>query len=615
MAATFRESRAIWLLAVLGIIAALYFAKDIFIPLAVAILLTFVLAPLVRILQHRGLPRTAAAILVVIMAFAFIFSVAGLLAQQVTELAERLPQYETTITQKIHKLQETLFSGDTFQRLSRFLSRVDQEISQNPPPTAQQTSPTPVRIVEPSLRPTEVIQRIIRPLADPLTTVGLILLFVVFFLLEWETLRDRLIRLVGSHDLRHSTELINDAASRLSRYFLVQTGINVLFGVIVAVGLTLIGVPNPILWGILGMLLRFVPYLGAWIAAAFPIIVSFAVDPGWYKTLSTTALFLVTEPIIGQVIEPYLYGRSTGLTPVAVVISAAFWTWLWGPIGLLLSTPLAVCLGVLGRHFESLQFLEVMIGDEPPLTPAQTFYQRALAGRENEAIEPVEHCLKEEKDLTACFQHVVIDALILAEIDRRRDLLDAEHLERINRVIRSLLAEFADQDAAPPRSKEGADQSAQDHPVPAETEDRRVLCISGPGPFDETTSLMLAHLLGKAGIQSRLESDASVAPLNVVRLDTSGIAIVCLLYLDLGHSPAHLRYAIRRIRRRLPATPIVACLWGYEEGHAPPRSELAAAGADSCTTTIAETLQLCTSAVREEKPAAAEPKVKKIGAA
>jgi hypothetical protein len=380
-----------------------------------------------------------------------------------------------------------------------------------------------------------VIQRVIQPLLDPLTTLGLILLFVIFFLLERESLRDRVIRLVGSHDLQRTTQLIDDGARRLSRYFLAQTSINAVFGLVVGVGLTLIGIPNPILWGILAMLLRFVPYLGAWIAAAFPIAVSFAVDPGWSKTLMTAGLFVVTEPIIGQFIEPVLYGHTTGLTPVAVVVSATFWTWLWGPIGLLLSTPLAVCLGVLGRHVKSLEFLEVMIGDEPALSPAQSFYQRALSGSENEALDQLEQCLKQGQDLAECYQQIVMEALVLAEVDYHRGVLDDEHAENINNVIRSLLAEVADQFEAeqPRRSPQATSDIEEEQVTPAQPlglalGEHPVLCISGPGRFDHTIALILAQLLARAGIRVRIELDAAISPLNMARLDITGVAVVCL---------------------------------------------------------------------------------------
>jgi predicted PurR-regulated permease PerM len=615
MPATLRESRAIWLLATLGIVAALYFAKTVFVPLAVAVLLTFVLAPPFRVLRGWGLPRAIAAPIVVALAFIILLAIASILGQQLSQLAERLPQYEFTITQKIQKLRDSMLNGGTFQRMSRFLGDVKEQISgtQTDQPIASisnQPKPAPVEIVQPPPGPTEVIRRLAEPLLDPLTTFGLIVLFVLFFLLERETLRDRMIRLAGSHDLGRTTEAINDAARRLSRYFLVQTALNALFGTLVAVGLTVIGVPNPILWGILGMLLRFVPYVGAWIAAALPIAISFSVDPGWSMTLWTGALFLVIEPMIGQVLEPLVYGRSTGVTPVAVIVSATFWTWLWGPVGLLLSTPLAVCLGVLGRHIESLQFLGIMIGDEPPLTPAQSFYQRTLSGSTNEAIDEVEQCLKQGKDLIACYQDTVLEAMLLASIDRRRGVLDDENVEQINEVVRSILAEFTEYEQ--PSSAMQQPTEVSGHRQPKRTpsplascgqDGHPVLCVGGPGPFDHTAAQILAQLLENAGIRVRLESDAGISPLNVIQLTTTGVLVVCLSYLYLGHSSTHLRYSIRRLRRQMPSAMIVACLFGYDERSLP---KLEVTGANAHAMTLADVVALCSRALKSEQTAVSD---------
>ena len=433
MAVTIRDSRALWLLTVLGIVGALYFAKAVFIPLALAVLLTFVLAPPARLLRQWGLSRVPAALIVVLVAFHIDAGLVLALGQQLNQLASELPKYENTITHKIQNIRNAVANGGTLQSVSELLNHVNQEISPKEGASAshpEQRQPTPVRVVEASPPPAEVVRRYIEPLLDPVTTSGLILVLVIFFLLERETLRDRVIRLAGSHDLRRTTQLIDDGARRLSRYFLAQTLVNALFGTVVAIGLTLIGVPNPVLWGILGMLLRFVPYLGAWIAAAFPIAISFAVDPGWSMTVWTAAFLLLVELVIGQAIEPFLYGRRTGVTPVAVIVSATFWTWLWGPIGLLLSMPLTVCLGVLGRHIESLEFLEIVIGDEPPLTPAQSFYHRALSGSENEAIDQIEEALKNGQDLITCYQDVVLESLVLAEVDRHRGVLDDDHADK-----------------------------------------------------------------------------------------------------------------------------------------------------------------------------------------
>src|SRR6266568_7537607 len=313
-------TRALAVLAVLGIVAALYFAKAIFLTLALAIVLTFVLAPPVRLLRNWGVPRVAAVVLVVAFACTVFLGVGALVSQQMTQLAQQLPEYQFTIQEKIRSVRDAA-SGGTLERISTFLRNVNQEIRKNqshglqgaPAPDVAQYAPVAVEIHQPEVAPAQVIQGVLQPLVDPLTTAGLVVIFVTFFLLQRQDLRDRLIRLAGTHDLQRTTEAFNDGAHRLSRYFLAQTSLNVLFGIIVATGLTFIGVPNPVLFGILAMLLRFVPYIGAFIAATLPIALAVAVDPGWNMVLMTTALFLVVEPLIGQVIEPLVYGHSTGL--------------------------------------------------------------------------------------------------------------------------------------------------------------------------------------------------------------------------------------------------------------------------------------------------------------
>ena len=284
----------------------------------------------------------------------------------------------------------------------------------------------------------ESLQSLISPLLHPLATTGIIVIFVIFILLQREDLRNRLIRLAGSHDLQRTTAALDDAASRLSRLFLIQLLLNGSFGIIIGLGLWLIGVPSAILWGILAAVLRFVPYIGAAIAAAFPLALALAVDPTWSMLLWTLALFVVVEPIVGHVIEPMVYGHSTGLSPVAVVASATFWTALWGPIGLVLATPLTVCLVVLGRHVERLEFLDVMFGDRPALSPPEIFYQRMLAGDPTEASEKAEEFLK-ERSLSSYYDEVALKGLQLAQVDAERGTLDPERLTK----IRDAVSEFA----------------------------------------------------------------------------------------------------------------------------------------------------------------------------
>jgi predicted PurR-regulated permease PerM len=625
-------TRAVTFIAVLGIIAALYVAKAIFIPLALAILLTFLLAPAVRLLRGWEVPRPVAVVVVVVIAFSIILGIGGLFGQQVTQLAERLPQYQYNIVDKIQHARSALFSGGTLERLSRFLSELNQQIAPEKAqtqPNADGEKPAKVEMVQPPARPAEVLQSIVQPLIDPLTTVGLIIIFVVFFLLQREDLRDRMIRLAGSHDLQRTTQALNDGARRLSHYFIAQTALNASFGVIVGTALTFIGVPNPVLWGIMGMVLRFVPYIGAWLAAAFPIALSVAVDPGWSMTLWTIALYAVVEPLIGQVIEPLVFGRTTGLTPVAVIISATFWTWLWGPVGLLLSTPLAVCLGVLGRHIESLRFLEVMIGDDAPLSPAQSFYQRALAGEPDESVQQVEDTLKECKLLTRCYDDVVLQGLLLAQIDLRRDALDEEHISRINEVVQSLIVELADveEDEEKPRarrkeknkdveknggerrerSEEKAPRKLSPEQLPPEWRSGKpVLCVGGRGPFDDCAAALLAQLLEKHGLPARFESNNSITALNIEHLDADAVKLVCLSTFDLAPGSAQPRYAIRRLHRRIANARVLACLWGTpEEGV--PMDELKMAGADACASTFAQAVDYCLTAVQSEAQPSAAP--------
>jgi predicted PurR-regulated permease PerM len=572
-------ARGITIIAVLGIIAALYFGRALFIPLAVAILLTFVLAPLARFLQGLRLGRAPSVIIVVAFAFTAFFGLGTVLGQQVTQVVERLPLYEYNVQQKIRTVRDSAAQGQTLQRVTEFLRSLSRQLEPKEPTRApaavEEPKPVPVEIHQPPATPLQIISRLFDPLVEPLTASVIVIIFVIFFLLQREDLRDRLIRLAGSHDLKRTTEAINDAAGRLSRYFLAQTALNTAFGLIIGLGLWIVGLPNPVLWGMMAAILRFIPYLGAFMAAALPIMLSIAVDPGWTVTLGTVALFVVVEPLISQLVEPLVYGRSTGLSPVAVVVAATFWTWLWGPIGLLLSTPLAVCLGVLGRHISWLQFLDVMIGDEPPLSPAQSFYQRALAGDFNEAVAQAERHLK-RKPLIRYYDDVVLQALMLAQIDVRRGTLDEAHIARINELIHSLVLDLADHVDEPSRGNgtaDGEDKTPGIASLPvlaprdlvAGWSDGEILCVAGPGPFDDATATMLVQLLRKHGLAARSESDRAISALNIANVDGKQVRLVCFADLYLGHSLIHLGYSIRRVRRKIPGARLLACLWCHEQ--------------------------------------------------
>src|SRR3984893_77574 len=562
------------------IIAMLYFGREIFVPIALAILLSFVLAPVVGMLQRILVPRGLAVVSVAILAFAFIFAIGSLLATQLTQLAGDLPRYQSTISEKIQSFRDTKAGRGALERASDMLKDLSKELDKpKDVPSARapgsvigpnapgSLTPVQVEVRQPDPGALESLRTLISPLVHPLATTGIIIIFVIFILLQREDLRNRLIRLAGSSDLQRTTAALDDAASRLSRLFLTQLILNGSFGVVIGIGLWFIGIPSAILWGILAAGLRFVPYIGAVIASAFPLALAVAVDPGWSMLLWTLALFLVVEPVVGHVIEPMVYGHSTGLSPVAVVASATFWTALWGPIGLVLATPLTVCLVVLGRHVERLEFLDVMFGDRPALSPPEIFYQRMLANDPTEASDKAEEFLK-ERSLSSYYDEVALRGLQLAQADAERGALDHERLTTIRDAVCEFASDVSDQDDRPPpkvssttdaEATSAVESVADDAPyenlpilrkeeLPPEWQGKYpVLCEAGRSLIDEAAAIMLGQLSTAHGLVARVEGAAALSTTNVFRLETTGVAIICLVYMDAA-GPAHMRYSVRRLR-------------------------------------------------------------------
>ena len=604
------------------IIMLLYFGREIIIPIALAILLSFVLAPLVGLLQRVRVPRGLAVVSVVIIAFAFIFAMGSLLATQLAQLAGDLPRYQSTISEKIQTFRETTASRGTLERASGMLKDLSKELDKpkeaasapgaGASPQAAPLKPVPVEVRQPDPGALESLQRLISPLLHPLATTGIIVIFVIFILLQREDLRNRLIRLAGSHDLQRTTAALDDAASRLSRLFLIQLLLNGSFGVVIGTGLWLIGVPSAILWGILAAVLRFVPYIGAAIAAAFPLTLAVAVDPTWSMLLWTVALFLVVEPVVGHVIEPMVYGHSTGLSPVAVVASATFWTALWGPIGLVLATPLTVCLVVLGRHVERLEFLDVMFGDRPALSPPEIFYQRMLAGDPTEASEKAEEFLK-ERSLSSYYDEVALKGLQLAQADAERGALDPERLIKIRDAVSEFANNISEQDdRLPPKitptndveATSAVETVAEDAPyenlpvlrkedLPSEWQgEHPVLCVAGRSLIDEAAAIMLGQLSTAHGLSARVEGAEALSTANIFRLETAGVAVVCLVYMD-ASGPAHMRYSVRRLRRKLPKATIILGCWMKDMDPAALESLREGAKADLAAASLGGALKLC----------------------
>jgi hypothetical protein len=428
----------------------------------------------------------------------------------------------------------------------------------------------------------------------------------IFILLQQEDVRDRLIRLFGATDLHKTTTALDEAGRKLSKYFLTQLAINASFGVIIGVGLFFVGVPNPILWAILSALLRFVPYFGSFISAMLPIALAAAVDPGWSMAIWTAALYVVVELLVSQAVEPSLYGHSAGLSPLAVVVSAIFWSWLWGPIGLIISMPLTLCLVVLGRYVDRLEFLDVLLGDRAALTPVESFYQRILAGDADEAQDYAELLLK-ECSLSSYYDDVAVKGLQLAANDAERGVLRPGQLQQIKNTIAELVSELDAHDNNTPRPVEadngatGPRRNVREMPEspPMEKITASVLCIAGRGPLDEAASAILVQLLEKHGIAARSASYEAAARQQISSLDVTGVAMICISYLNISGSPSHLRYLMRRLRQKLPGAQILVGLWpAGDAAHKDDRIR-AVIGADYYATSLQEAVNGCVEAAQK----------------
>ncbi|MFM0222615.1 AI-2E family transporter [Paraburkholderia dipogonis] len=621
------------------VVACLYFASAVLIPMTLAILLSFLVAPLADALTRLRLGHVASVFAAVVISVSVIGMLGVVIATQLSDLAAGMPRYQATIEQKM----ETAHSL-TIGKLNRFASAAGQALQRatvEPPQPAPQAGPAsrgsahttasapaavPVEVREPVPTPFELARRVLSPAISPLETAFIVFVVMIVILLQRDDLRDRAIRLFGSRDLHRTTTVMDEAARRLSRYFVSQLGLNAGVGVVIGAGLFMIGVPSPILWGILAALLRLVPYVGIWISATLATALAAAVSPGWAMAIWSLALFATVELLVGQVVEPLLYGRSTGLSPFSVVVAAIFWSWIWGPIGLILSTPLTLCLLVLGRHVRRLEFLDVLLGDQPALTPVENFYQRALAGDPDEAIEQAEALLR-ERSLSAYYDEVAIKGLQLAANDVVRGSVTSAQLARIEATTNDLVdgldgyddrepvrsAAEEEWSAVGPLAPSVSDTSNDAQAQPANTrpvspgnsrEERatdqsplaasnRVLCIPGRGPLDALAITILLQLLGKHGFTSRALPHEAASRASIDQLDADDVGIVCILYLQIDGIPSHLRYLVRRIRARLPNVSIVVGLWAAEDTEKWSADLQSAMGAECYATSLQEILAAC----------------------
>jgi predicted PurR-regulated permease PerM len=598
------------LLVSLIVVAVLYFSRTVLIPLALALLLAFLLAPLSIRLRRWGFGRLLSAISVVTLSFAVLGVLGLLVVSQLADLGRKLPEYQRNIQNKLESVRAS--GGGFVAKMGRTARSISDELTPAVPPSAGprsgQEKPVPVEIRPSAFSPFDLMQKSLGSILAALLTAVIVIVLALFILIEREDLRDRVVRLAGPRRVNLTTQVLDDAAYRVSRYLLAQLVVNAGFGALVGVGLLVLGIPNPFLWGVLTALFRYIPYLGIWIAAAMPAAVALAVEPGWFKLPVIFGLYLSIDLLMTNVLEPLVYGSTTGLSPLAVLVAAVFWTWLWGPVGLLLATPLTVCVVVIGRHVHNLEFLQVLLSDEPTLPPETRFYQRLLAREPEEAEEVAEEFLK-GKSLEELFDGLIAPALALAEQDRHRGRLDSEREQFLFQNTRLLIENLSEpEEAAGAGDKMKAESSLlpPQRPLQAAREEGRlqVLCVPARDEADALGALMLARLLEGRGLAAQAMAAGTLAGESLERVRCEQPETVCVVAIP-PFGFLHARYLCRRLQTQLPTLKLVCAI--LTEGppeelkqHQPPLT--AGEVASSLRQAVAQLLALLPLVTPEQQP-------------
>lgn len=569
-------------LALVVVAGILYLARDVLIPLALAILLSFLLAPGVSFLERCRLGRVPATAVIVILSFSIIGAVGWFAASQAVSLAAKLPEYRENISAKIRALRAPS-DGKLGQAAEAIRELEDEAAPEQPPLAVKETAATPLA----------ALIEWATPFAKPIGLALAVIIFTILLLLNREDMRDRLIGLIGAGRINLTTQAFGEASGRVSRYLFMQLVVNAGFGIPFGIALYIIGIPNAMLWGLLAILLRFIPYAGIWIAIAMPVTLAFAISDGWSLVAWTVGVFAALELIFVYGVEPWLYGRSTGLSPIAIIAAVIFWTWLWGPVGLLLATPLTVCVAVMGRYIPELGFLNVLLGVEPVLTPEARLYQRLIALDSDEAIDVAEEYANEH-GLLALHEAVVIPALALAEHDRHRGVIDGPRERFVFDTVRKIIEDVEDRKAM----KEDKERTSEDGEAkPA------VPAVAAAPPSRAPTALCIApahdeadHLAGLAFARTLPPADFNVQVIGypvlagemVEQIAKSGAEIVCISAVP-PQAVVPASYLVKRLKSRLPGVKTVVVIWTKEDT-ARARSRLGDAGADKIVSNIADAM-------------------------
>jgi predicted PurR-regulated permease PerM len=560
-------------MAVVVAIGILYLAKEVLVPLALAILLSFLLAPAVRRLEQWRLGRIPSTLVVVILCFSFLGAVIWVAGNQSLSLVAKLPEYRENIIEKIRAVRGP--SAGRFGQAAEVIKDLEEEASPERPPIAVKETPA---------TPYEALAEYVAPFAKPVGTAFAVIIFTILFLLNRENMRERVIALIGTGRINLMTRAMGEASYRVSRYLYMQLVVNALFGIPFGIALYFIGIPNALLWGLLAVVLRFIPYAGVWIAVAMPAVLAFAISDDWSMVGWTLGAFFALELILVNAVEPWLYGRSAGLSPIAIILAAIFWTWLWGPIGLLLATPLTVCVAVMGRYIPELGYLNVLLGVEPVLEPEERFYHRLIALDAEEAFDIAEkHAAA--KGLADTFDTVLIPALSLVEIDRRKKGIEPARERYIFEHLRNTIEDLETTEATP------------DAQAPA------VCIIPADDTADYLAALMLARLLSQTAVVVAPPVQLSEI---AETIDKQHCKVICISAVP-PHAATHAGSLARRLRKRFPDLKIVVGLWTADGDIAKAKERLVQLGVNDVVPRLADALAQLQPSAKKPPKSGSEP--------
>ncbi len=594
------------LIIIAGAIVALYFAREVLVPLTLALTLTFLLTPAIYLFERLRLGRIGSVLLTLILTFGLLGGTTWIVATQLLDVTNDLPKYRENIHNKIQALHAP--SGGLIGKTSASLKQIEKElaapvtgdapvqpgIDPNAAPRrvkpgrlpAPPTGPVPVQIVDAPSNNLADLRNLLTPILKPMAQTLIVLVFTIFMLIKREDLRDRLLRLVGLGQLNVATLALDDAASRVSRYLVMQFLVNAMFGALFGIGLYLIGVPNATLWGVIAAILRIIPYVGTLTAMAMPLVLSLAVFDGWQQPLLVLVLFAMLEITIANFIEPWLYGAHTGISSLALLVTAIFWTVLWGWAGLVLSTPLTVCVIVLGRYVPQLSFLHILLGDEAALSSEAQFYQRLLAMDQNEARVVAERFVK-GRTVVELYDGVVLPALSMAEQDRHKGALDETREAFFFLSVNELIAEMAEykEEIDPSLTSLTTAKAALRLNGPTTC---RVICVPANDEADEIAASMLAQALERAGCIALAFPLSESALDSVLQLQPGQSDIICISSVP-PFAFSNARSLCRRVRARIPDAHIVVGLWGFAGDLEKTQQRFGSAAPEKVLTTLAST--------------------------